>query len=208
MRIIRYSLVLVLFASSTFVGEVSGRDIFRISHSAISMSQGLLSVVQDAGIFQKYNLEPQIVYIAGAPPNIAALLSGDLDFTIFAGPASVAATVEGADVRVLMSFLNTMDHTFFAIPAVKNPSDLRNKRIGISRPGSADDYGVRILLRKWKLDPDKDVSLLTIGGQPTRLSAMQVGGIDASLFQLPTTAHARKAGLTELAFLVILGSTI
>jgi NitT/TauT family transport system substrate-binding protein len=205
MIIIRYVFALAIFVSTTFVVEVWGRDVFRISHSAISVSQGLLSVVQDAGIFHKYNLEPQILYIAGAPPNIAALLSGDLDFTIFAGPASVAATVEGADVRVLMSFLNTMDHTFFAIPAIKSPSDLRNRRIGISRPGSADDYGVRILLRKWKLDPDKDVSLLTVGGQPTRLSAMQAGGIDASVFQLPTTAHARKAGLKELAFLGDLG---
>lgn len=205
MIIIRYVFALAIFISTTFIAEVWGRDVFRISHSAISVSQGLLSIVQDAGIFHKYNLEPQILYIAGAPPNIAALLSGDLDFTIFAGPASVAATVEGADVRVLMSFLNTMDHTFFAIPAIKSPSDLRNKRIGISRPGSADDYGIRILLRKWKLDPDKDVSLLTVGGQPTRLSAMQAGSIDASVFQLPTTAHARKAGLKELAFLGDLG---
>ncbi len=205
MTIIRYFFASAIFVVVTLVTEVWGRDVFRISHSAISVSQGLLWVVQDAGIFQKYNLEPQIVYIAGAPPNIAALLSGDLDFTIFAGPASVAATVEGADVRVLMSFLNTMDHTFFAIPVVKNPADLRNKRIGISRPGSADDYGVRILLRKWNLDPDKDVALLTVGGQPTRLSAIQAGRIDASIFQLPTTAHARKAGLKELAFLGDLG---
>jgi NitT/TauT family transport system substrate-binding protein len=205
MIIIRYCFALAIFVSTTFVAEVWGRDVFRISHSAISVSQGLLSVVQDAGIFHKYNLEPQILYIAGAPPNIAALLSGDLDFTIFAGPASVAATVEGADVRVLMSFLNTMDHTFFAIPAIKSPSDLKNRKIGISRPGSADDYGIRILLRKWKLDPDKDVSLLTVGGQPTRLSSIQAGGIDASVFQLPTTAHARKAGLKELAFLGDLG---
>jgi NitT/TauT family transport system substrate-binding protein len=98
-----------------------------------------------------------------------------------------------------------MDHTFFSIPAIKNPADLKKKRIGISRPGSADDYGVRILLRKWNLDPDKEVALLTIGGQPTRLSAMQAGRIDASVFQLPTTAQARKAGLSELAFLGDLG---
>jgi NitT/TauT family transport system substrate-binding protein len=205
MTMMRYFFAWAIFLFLTLAAEVWGRDVFRISHSAISVSQGMIAVVQDAGIFHKYNLEPQILYIAGAPPNIAALLSGDLDATLFAGPASVAATLEGADVRVVMSFLNTMDHTFFAIPAVKNPVDLRNKRIGISRPGSADDYGARVLLRTWKLDPDKDVSLLTVGGQPTRLSAMQAGGIDASLFQLPTTAHARKAGLKELAFLGDLG---
>jgi ABC-type nitrate/sulfonate/bicarbonate transport system substrate-binding protein len=34
---------------------------------------------------------------------------------------------------------------------------------------------------------------------------MQAGAIDASLFQLPTTAQARKAGMAELAFLGDLG---
>jgi ABC-type nitrate/sulfonate/bicarbonate transport system substrate-binding protein len=199
--IFAFAFIFVLASS----GKVLARDRLRISHSAISVSQGLLAVVQDAGIFQKYNFEPQVVYIPGAPPNIAALLSGDLDFTIFAGPASVAATVEGADVQVLMSFINTMDHSFFAVPAIKGAADLKKKTIGISRPGSADDYGLRILLRKWGLDPDKDVAIITAGGQPTRLTAMQVGRIDASLFQLPTTAQARKEGLKELAFLGDLG---
>jgi NitT/TauT family transport system substrate-binding protein len=185
--------------------EAPAKDIVRVSHSAISISQGLLWMVQDAGMFHKYNLEPQIIYVAGAPPNVAALLSGDLDFALVAGPASVAATLEGADVAVLMSFMNTMDHAFFATPSIKTPAEVRGKRIGISRPGSSDDYGVRILLRKWDLDPDKDVGLLTIGGQPTRLSAMQAGRIDASLFQLPTSAQARKANFNELAFLGDLG---
>jgi NitT/TauT family transport system substrate-binding protein len=201
----RNVLAFALFVLLTMGTDVRARDVFRVSHSAISISQGLLWIVQDAGMFQKYNLEPQIIYIPGAPPNVAALLSGDLDFALVAGPASVAATVEGADVAVLMSFMNTMDHAFFATPAIKTPAEIKTKRIGISRPGSSDDYGVRILLRKWNLDPDKDVALLTVGGQPTRLSAMQAGRIDASLFQLPTTAHARKAGFNELAFLGDLG---
>jgi NitT/TauT family transport system substrate-binding protein len=198
-------LTFALFALFSMDRELPAKDIFRVSHSAISISQGLLWIVQDAGMFQKYNLEPQIIYVAGAPPNVAALLSGDLDFALVAGPASVAATLEGADVAVLMSFMNTMDHAFFAAPAIKTPAEVKAKKIGISRPGSSDDYGVRILLRKWNLDPDKDVALLTIGGQPTRLSAMQAGRIDASLFQLPTTAHARKEGFNELAFLGDLG---
>jgi NitT/TauT family transport system substrate-binding protein len=202
----RQLLAVALFALYLSMStDVPAKDIVRVSHSAISISQGLLWMVQDAGMFQKYNLEPQIIYVAGAPPNVAALLSGDLDFALVAGPASVAATLEGADVAVLMSFMNTMDHAFFATSGIKTPAEVKAKKIGISRPGSSDDYGVRILLRKWNLDPDKDVALLTIGGQPTRLSAMQAGRIDGSLFQLPTTAAARKAGLNELAFLGDLG---
>ena len=78
-------------------------------------------------MFEKYNLEPQIIYVAGAPPNVAALLSGDLDFALVAGFASVAATLEGADVALLMSFMNTMDHGFFATPSIKTPAEVKGK---------------------------------------------------------------------------------
>ena len=118
-----------------------------ISHSAISGSQAVLWVIQDAGIFTKHGFDSQIVYVAGGPPNIAALVSGDVDFTIFAGPSSIAANLEGADVVVLMSFINTMEHTFFSIPAVKKPADLKGKKFGINRPGSADDYGARVAFK-------------------------------------------------------------
>lgn len=198
-------LISVLFLLLSQNTATHARDRLRISHSAISVSQGILWVIYDAGIFQKYNFEPQIIYIDNAPPNIAGVLSGDLDFTMFAGPASVAAAIEGADISVLMTFLNTLDFVLYANPSIKKPADLKGKIIGVGRAGSADDYGVRILLRKWGLDPEKDVSFLSGGGQPTRLTAIQAGRIDASLFQLPTIANAKKVGLTELAALADFG---
>ncbi|MGH7829717.1 MAG: ABC transporter substrate-binding protein, partial [Candidatus Binatia bacterium] len=134
-----------------------------------------------------------------------ALVSGDLDFTIFAGPASIAASLEGADVVVLMSFVNTMEHSFFSHPAIRKPSDLKGKKIGVARIGSSDDYGGRIALKKWGLDPDKDVAILGVGGQPSRIAAMQAGRIDATLLQPPITVKARQEGYNELAALADLG---
>ena len=176
-------------------------DKISVSHSAISGSQAVLWVIQDAGLFKKYELETQIVYVAGGPPNIAALVSGDVDFTIFAGPSSIAANLEGADVVVLMSFINTMEHTFFSSPTVKTPADLKGKRMGINRSGSADDYGARVAFKKWGLEPDKDVAMLSVGGQPSRMAAVQSGRVDATLLQPPFTVKARETGLHELASL-------
>ncbi len=180
-------------------------DRISISHSSISGSQAVLWVIQDAGIFHKYELEPQIVYITGGPPNIAALVSGDVDFTIFAGPASIAANVEGADVVVLMSFINTMDHSFFSNPAIKKPADLKGKRFGVARPGSSDDYGARVAFRRWGIQADKDVAMLAVGAQPSRLAALQAGRVDATLLQPPITVKARQEGLNEIASLADLG---
>ena len=74
-------------------------DKVHVSHSVISGSQAILWVTHDNGFFKKANLDPQLVFVSGGPPNIAALVSGDLDFTVFAGPASIAANREGADTQ-------------------------------------------------------------------------------------------------------------
>jgi NitT/TauT family transport system substrate-binding protein len=198
-------LSLILTAAFSEPSEAWSADKVHVSHSAISGSQAILWVTQDAGLFKKYDLDPQIVFVSGGPPNIAALVSGDLDFTVFAGPASVAANLEGADTVVLMSFINTMEHTFITRPHIKKPADLRGKRFGVARPGAADDYGARVAFKKWGLEADKDVAFLGVGSQPSRLAAVQAGRVDGVLLQPPFTVKARQEGLNELAFLSDLG---
>ena len=180
-------------------------DRVNISHSAISGSQAILFVTRDAGFFKKYDIEPQILFVAGAPPNIAALVSGDLDLTIFAGPAAIASNLEGANTVVLMTYINTMEHTFIARANIKKPADLKGKKFGIARPGATDDYGVRVAFKKWGLDADKDITVLSVGTQPSRFAAVQTGMVDATLLQPPFTVKARQEGLVELASLGDLG---
>jgi ABC-type nitrate/sulfonate/bicarbonate transport system substrate-binding protein len=105
----------------------------------------------------------------------------------------------------LMSFINTMEHTFITRPDIKKPADLKGKRFGVARPGAADDYGARVALKKWGLEADKDVAFLGVGSQPSRLAAIQAGRVDGVLLQPPFTVKARQEGLNELAFLSDLG---
>jgi len=196
---------LALLALHFFSGRVWALDRFPIAHSALTASQAILFVTRDAGIFRKYNLDPQIIYIVGGPTNTAALISGSVDFSIFAGPASVSANLGGADTAILMSFVNTLEHSVFAQASIKKPADLKGRRIGIARPGSSDHYGATVALKKWGLEPDREVSLVSIGGPPDRYLALQAGRVDAILLQPPLTVRAHKAGFNRLAALVDLG---
>jgi NitT/TauT family transport system substrate-binding protein len=194
-------LILIAFVPSAS----RSADRVNISHSAVSGSQAILFVTRDGGFFKKYDMDLQIVFVAGAPPNIAALVSGDLDLTIFAGPAAIASNLEGANTVVLMTYINTMEHTFITRPNIRKPADLKGKKFGIARPGATDDYGVRVALKKWGLDADKDITFLSIGTQPSRFAAVQTGMVDATLLQPPFTVKARQEGLLELASLGDLG---
>lgn len=206
-RIFRGALLSILFVLALVglarVGQAQDR--FNISHSALTGSQAILFVTRDAGLFRKHNLEPQIIYITGAPPNIAALLAGSVDFVVFAGPAAITANLAGANTAILMSFVNTMEHYIFSHRAIKSPADIKGKTIGVNRPGSSDDYGARVAVRKWGLEPDKEVFFVSVGGPPDRLIALQTGRVDAVLIQPPLTVRARKAGFNELASLADLG---
>lgn len=201
----RTVLILFLAAVTIIPLRVWCADRVNISHSAVSGSQAILFVTRDAGFFKKYDLEPQILFVSGAPPNIAALVSGEIDFTVFAGPAAIASNLEGADTVVLMTYINTMEHTFITRPNVRKPADLKGKKFGIARPGATDDYGARVAFKKWGLDPDKDITWLSVGTQPSRFAAVQSGLVDGTLLQPPFTVRARQEGLFELGSLGDLG---
>lgn len=200
----RFSILFVA-AFAALASWARAQERFNMSHSALTGSQAILFVTKDAGIFRKYNLEPQIIYITGAPPNIAALVAGSVDFVVFAGPAAITANLAGANTAILMSFVNTMEHSVYADRAIKAPADLKGRTIGVSRAGSSDDYGARVAVRKWGLEPDRDVSFVSIGGPPDRFAALQTGRVQAVLIQPPLTIRARKAGFNELASLADLG---
>lgn len=205
MAIVRGMSLLALLATLLIPTGVSALDKFTVVHSSVSGSQAVLFVTKDAKIFERHGLDVDIRFIAGGPPAMQALLAGEVQAAVMAGPASVTARLGGADVAVIMSLVNTMDHLAFSQKAIRTPADLKGKKIAISRLNSADDFAIRFALRKWGLSPERDVTILQIGEQPQRLTALKAGVVDATLIQPPLTAVARKEGFTELAALADLG---
>lgn len=176
-----------------------------LAHSSISGSQAILQVMRDHGIFERNGLDVQLLFIAGGPIAVKSLVTGDVQAVVMAGPGSISAALGGADVVTVVGLLHTMDHVIVARQGTAGPADLRGKVVGVAQLGSADDFGLRFALKKWGLDPQRDVQVLALGGQPARYKALQAGQIDATLVQPPLTVQAREAGYTVLAALAELG---
>jgi NitT/TauT family transport system substrate-binding protein len=176
-----------------------------VIHSVVSGSQAVLAVTRDAKIFEKHGLDVELRFAAGGPVAVSALLAGEAQAAVMAGPASVSATLGGADTVVIMALVNTMDHRMFARKPIKKPDDLRGKKLAVVRYGSADDFAARYTLTHWGLTPGRDVAILQMGTQATRLNALRAGTVDATLLQPPLSALARKDGFSEIATLADLG---
>jgi NitT/TauT family transport system substrate-binding protein len=92
-----------------------------------------------------------------------------------------------------------------ARPEIKQPSDLRGKKAGITTFGSTSDQVVRIALKQFGLEPNKDVTLLTFGAQPEVFAALQHGAIQAAPLSFPLYPEAMKSGMRELVKFADLG---
>ena len=164
------------------------------------MVYGPLWVTKDAGIFKKYNIDPELLYIAGGPPSLQALIAGDVAVSFTAGGATVAANLSGSDVVLLGASIDSLPFELWSIPSIKQPEQLKGTKLGISRIGATTDFVARYLLKKWGLQPDKDVAIFQAGAGPQIFAALKGGAVQSGVLSTgPETLHAEAEGYVRLA---------
>lgn len=176
-----------------------------IAYSAISASQAPAWVAYEQGLFKKYGLDVQLIFIEAGSRTVQTLVSGDVAAAQVAGTSVMQSNLQGSGVVMIAGFLNTMDYKFIVARDITRPDQLRGKTVAVSRVGSSSDFATRYALEKYGLIPDKDVTILQIGSQPARFSAMETGQIHGVMIAIPLTAKAKKMGLNTLADLQMLG---
>ena len=170
-------------------------DKFVTIHSSRVMSQSMPWMAQEAGLFKKYNLDHELVFIASSGIVTAALLGGDADMTVTGGIGNVIAYVRGStDVAFIGGVKNTMTQTLVAGGNIKKPEDLKGKRIGVSRIGGNSHYFTIQALRRYNMEPNRDFSFLQTGGDPETLAALLTGGIEVANLTPPTDSQAIAKG--------------
>ena len=92
--------------------------------------------------------------------------------------------------------VNKILFQFFTAREVSRPSELKGKRVGISRFGSSSDFALRAALRELGLEPNKDVAILQLGTTPVRMAALEAGSIQGTVLLPPETLMAKKKGLS------------
>jgi NitT/TauT family transport system substrate-binding protein len=189
--------LLIVLALSLFSSPLSApaADKFVTIHSSRVMSQSMPWMAQEAGLFKKYNIDHELVFIASSGIVTAALLGGDADMTVTGGIGNVIAYVRGStDVAFIGGVKNTMTQTLVAGGNIKKPEDLKGKRIGVSRIGGNSHYFTIQALRRYNMEPNRDFSFLQTGGDPETLAALMSGGIEVANLTPPTDSQAIAKG--------------
>jgi len=166
----------------------------RVPYVSLSPTAGPLWIAYEAGFFKRNNVSAELLYIPGGSTIIQAIISGDVKIANMAPPSAIGAWAKGFDLILVASGVDQLLETVVTGPAIKSPADLKNKKIGVSRYGSLTDMALREALRHYKLNPDKDVTILQTGGEATRFAALTTGAIDGAMLSGDKMVQAEKMG--------------
>ncbi len=173
----------------------------RIRTSIPGLNLNYLSVLTAGakGFFKDEGLENETIVIGG-PAGIAALVSGDVDFS-GAGGSGLRAAAKGAALKAIM--YQTEKPTWYLVvhPSITQVSDLKGKKIGVSLIGDSEDRFTTLFVERGGLSA-KDVTKISLGTSPgDRILAIKSGGVSAVVLDPAATVMAEREGLRSLAYL-------
>ena len=177
----------------------------RLAYSAIGGSQASFWIPYEAGIFRRHGLDVELLYVAGGGRAAQVVQSGEVPIGLFTGGAVINSNLAGGDLVVIGSSMNVMTFVVMARPEIKRVEDLKGKKVGISRFGSATDFGLRYAEEQWPVKRQRDFAVIQMGGVSDVYGALRAGALDAGVINAELAILARREGYRELVDIAKMG---
>jgi NitT/TauT family transport system substrate-binding protein len=140
----------------------------------------------------------ELVLLRGSGQSSQALIGG----SIFAAPVTLVTVINanlgGADLVTVAHTVPGVQSKLIVKPETKRPEDLRGKKVAVSSFGSLGDFLNRYIIKKYGMEPGRDVIMVAIGNTPERLGALISGSVDAADLNYPADAQAQRQGFRVL----------
>ena len=202
---IRLAIALALTIGALAVNGQAATTSMRFLYPSFSGTWAVPWIAKEAGYLTAEGLEVELIRVGGSTRMVAALLGGSAPLIHAGAPAAFAASAAGSDVVIVAAIGSMSPFRLMARPEIKQPADLKGKKAGITTFGSTSDQMVRLALKHFGLEANKDVALLPLGGQPEAFAAMQGGSVQIVPMSYPLYLSALKLGMRELLKLSDLG---
>ena len=184
-------LVFVLFAFPPSTSAQQKRlEPVKIGYSGVGIAHDLLKIMGQKGIFEKYGVNAQGIYIGSGSLMNQAVVAGSIQFTTSDLPSQIQSALAGIEFRIIGVTIDRLDGAIMA----------RKHRNAAGAKGEEDchqplwfvsDIVTRMVLRHWGIDP-RDVVLMQVGNTPTRIAAILSGQVDGGLIN-PTDVDRMTA---------------
>jgi ABC-type nitrate/sulfonate/bicarbonate transport system substrate-binding protein len=179
-------------------GRASAQKI-TVGWSAVSALNSPYWVMKDAGFLKQEGLDAELIYIASSSTIAQAQLAGDVSVSTANSQVIADIGLQGGDLIAMGAVINVAAFYIMASPDIKRVEDLRGKPVGVTRYGASTDFSMRLFLRKYGLEPVRDVPVIQIGEMPAIAAALSKHSIYAAPMSYPMAYKAEEAGIKMLA---------
>src|SRR5262249_1492415 len=180
-------------------------NVITASYAAVSQSYSAVWVAKELGMFERNGLGVELVFIGSGATNIQGLINNNVQIAVTGAAAIVSAAARGVDLVMVGSMYDGMLFDLIADKSITATSDLRGKKIGISRFGGSSHYAVVAMAKKMDLDPTKDVIIVQAGTDRMRAGAIVNGAIHATVVTPPVDQKYKALGIHKLLSIKDLG---
>src|SRR6476661_8258118 len=186
----------VLATSAVFAAELKAINIGWTGGSAWTALPD--RIASERGFFEKEGLRVRYIQFQGTNLMLSALMANELDYVTIL-PFIAGAATRGLPVKIVAATVKSSGYAIISRPDIDSVKALKGKRLAINTFGSSADFAIYQLLSRNGLDPNKDVTLLSIAGSPdARFAALLGGSVDATVVNSPFEYRAEQKGFKIL----------
>ena len=152
-RVLVLTLISLVFHSvDNFYAHAAGAPFkLIVGYAALNPRVSPLWIAEEQGLFAKYGLDAQPIYLRGAPTLVAGLASGDMQIGRSGGSAALAAIGAGHDFKLVGTFSSHNTYDLITRPNIKRAEDLRGKTFGLTSIGGTTWMGALLWLEHFGL---------------------------------------------------------
>ena len=164
-----------------------------VGYTPISGAAIPFFIAVEEKIFQKYGFEVAPVFMGGSPLINSAILAGEFPIGYTGGGAIISSRLAGSDLIAIASPLPVLTIDGWAKPEIKSVSDLRGKRVGVTRFGASSYFAGLSMLESAGVKPS-EVTFIQNGGVGESYAALLGGRVDVCMIGYPFGLKAKKEG--------------
>jgi ABC-type nitrate/sulfonate/bicarbonate transport system substrate-binding protein len=193
---VAFSAVLLAFNSPAPAAQKEFQKL-TVGYTPIAGASLPLFIAVEERIFQKYGYEVFPVFMGGSPLINSAILAGEFPIGYTGGGAVIASHLSGSDLIAIASPLPVLTIDGWSRPEIKSVSDLRGKRVGVTRFGASSYFSALSMLESGGVKPN-EVTFIQNGGVGESFAALQGGRVDVCMIGYPFGLNAKNAGFNLL----------
>jgi NitT/TauT family transport system substrate-binding protein len=188
-------LALVVSSPAAFSGQAALEEVI-IGYPSRSLTELPTHLALKKGFFRSEGLDVKLVQ---ARSNIlaAALASGNMAY-LTSVTTTLGAIMGGLPAKVIAGITKNNPDFLMVRPEIRSMAELKGKKLAVSGFGGASHQRLLLILGKAGLNPNTDVTILSVGDARLRLEQLRVGAIDATVLTAPNNFMAERAGFRSL----------